>query len=99
MVSFSLRYAFVSHSETYDDYMAAMGMPAFVIRYLKRKAPSVRITSIGGEGDKAWYKWDYLVGEFPDMKTSAGSIPTRVGNSSLVNRWKYSESIPFLTFW
>ena len=46
--------------------MAAMGMPGFVIRYLKRKAPSIRITSIGADGgdkDKAWYKWEYLVGE------------------------------------
>ena len=43
--------------------MAAMGMPGFVIRYLKRKAPSVRITSIDGENDKDWYKWEYLVGE------------------------------------
>ena len=63
------RYAFVSHSETYEAYMSAMGMPGFVIRYLKRKAPSVRITHIdtGGEGDTKgsndWYKWEYLVGE------------------------------------
>ena len=63
------RYAFVSHSETYEAYMSAMGMPGFVIRYLKRKAPSVRITHIdtGKEGDTKgsndWYKWEYLVGE------------------------------------
>ena len=53
----------MSHSETYDDYMSAMGTPAFVIRYLKREAPDIRITHIAGDGDGAWFKWEYLFGE------------------------------------
>ena len=58
----TLRYEFISYSDSYDDYLMALGTPSWVLGLAK--ASSERITvSRRGEGEGSGLRWHFKTGK------------------------------------
>lgn len=57
---FSLRYEFISYSDSYDDYLMALGTPSWVLGLAKASSERITVSS-GVEGDSL--KWHFKTGE------------------------------------
>ena len=55
-----LRYEFISYSDSYDDYLMALGTPSWVLGLAKASSERITVSS-GVEGDSL--KWHFKTGE------------------------------------
>ena len=54
-----LRYEFISYSDSYDDYLLALGTPGWVLGLAKASSERITVSS-RGEGDRV--KWHFKTG-------------------------------------